>query len=652
MKRALPLFLAALIAIVAVPRLSLAQNSDSSVTNNSDDADDASPVARVARLRFVDGDVSFLRAGTNEWAPAVENLPLLAGDQIYVPTNARAEIQLSAGSYIRLFDNALLTITDLSDSLSQMELTEGAAIVGIDRLATGARFEIDLPNAAAVFSREGLYRLRVLERDQSEVSVRRGSAEVSTDDGTVRVREGYRLAVDTNSGEPLQLAADVGSGAWEEQGAYTHSTISQAAQSQAPDDVQTYESNYDTFYGASDLSSYGTWTSDASYGNCWVPRVGSDWAPYRYGQWTWIPRVGWSWLAEERWGWAPYHYGRWAYVSGLGWAWIPGFGSGGVWSHNYWDYRWRPSLVYFFNYPTSRGNYVGWYPLTPGQRWHRPEWYDRHGDRGHLHLPSPRDRALRPGDERQWLDPPRNPRGVTTVAVDAFQRPTRSTGKIEARPPADWNNKSARAGLPSITPDPGSSLLGNGGHVGRHVATPPIDAISRSVVTRNRPSNPDAESTAPRERRLITPRPAPIITDETIRRSREHARDKSASGTDSSSNGSDGRSADAVRDRAGKYRIPLPHTNDGTTNNGNPSSNQGQATDVDGQRKAERLEQKRLMEQEHHVSPPPPPDQSHSRGETQNHPGDQHPDAKSEQKQEKQQHREEKRAAQEQPRKP
>ena len=87
--------------------------------------DDSAPVARVARLSFVEGDVSFLRAGVTEWAPAVENLPLLAGDQIYAGPGARAEVQLGRGNYIRLSESTELTITELSASARSIRNNRG-----------------------------------------------------------------------------------------------------------------------------------------------------------------------------------------------------------------------------------------------------------------------------------------------------------------------------------------------------------------------------------------------------------------------------------------------------------------------------------------------------------------------------------------------
>ncbi|HEX8185111.1 MAG TPA: DUF6600 domain-containing protein, partial [Blastocatellia bacterium] len=490
-----------------------------------DDVEDEAPVPLVARLSFVQGDVSFLRAGVNEWAAAVENLPLLAGDQIYAARGARAEVQLGRGNYIRLSEATSLTITELIDTSAQFEVTEGIAIIRVERLAASfQRFEVDTPNAALVLQQDGLYRVNVRGENDSEVIVRNGAAEVSTLDGNFKVREGHRLVVDTNPGGRLEIALDSSGDQWDQWSYDRDTTIDRGIVAVSPDYVNSYETTYSSFYGVSDLSNYGTWTSDPAYGNCWRPRVASNWAPYRNGQWIWIPRAGWTWLSNEPWGWAPYHYGRWVYVTRFGWAWVPGFGSPYYPRYNHSYYRWRPALVYFFDSPTSRGHYVGWYPLSPGERWRRPDRYRRDNDHSHLQYPVARDGWKRP-DARGGIRPPRSSNGVTILPVDGFTRPDRS----RVRPIApdkdmhDWISKGARPGLPEITPLPiaAAPALGEDGERrSRRIAIPPGEIISRPVVTRNRPAESQAGAAAPRERRLILPRSPETSGDSSPRKER------------------------------------------------------------------------------------------------------------------------------------
>lgn len=528
MKRTLPtlLTLSLLLSNLFASGAAFAQTNplpdDQSAEIDADiDIDDAAPVSRVARLSFVDGDVSFLRAGVTEWAPGVENLPLLEGDQIYTGAGARAEIQLARGNYIRLSESTELTITDLSDTAAQLEITEGTAIIRLERLATVfQRFEVDTPNTAVLVLQDGLYRVEVRGEKNSEFIVRRGEAEVSTEEGSFKIREGHKLLVDTATSGRLELAADTSTDDWDQWSYDRDTTIARTSVDSAPDYVATYESANNDFYGVSDLSSYGTWTNYSSYGQCWIPRVGSDWAPYRSGQWLWIPAAGWTWLSNEPWGWAPYHYGRWSYLSGLGWAWIPGFGSG-YRGYGYRDYRWRPALVSFFNCPTPRGHYVGWYPLAPGERWRR---HDRRAGDDRARVRFPRDWRS-PEDGRSRERTPALHHGMTILPADGFARKNRSGVRPVAptRELSDLISRDLRSGLPDINPSPVAAapeLADNDRRRSRRLAVPANEIIRRPVVTRNPKVDSSAGTGVARERRLISPRKGEIVTQGPVLRER------------------------------------------------------------------------------------------------------------------------------------
>jgi len=510
MKLSLPVILTlGLLAASALPSAAAQTIEDADIKTVTEDVDD-DPIQRVARVTFVDGDVSFLRAGVDEWADVVQNLPLLEGDQLYVGQGGRAELQLGNGNYIRLSEKTALTIADLTDKVAQFEITEGVATIRLERFgAAFSRFEIDTPNSALVFEKDGLYRVNVRGADSSEVIIRKGSAEVATLDGSFKLREGHRLLVDTSPDGRLEVVADSSRDEWDRWTYDRDQTIDRASASASPDYVSIQETTYNSFYGASELGNYGSWSSVGDYGYCWVPRVSSGWAPYRSGQWLWVPRAGWTWLADEPWGWAPYHYGRWAFLPGLGWAWVPGIHSNNY-RYNRSYYQWRPALVYFFNSQTPRGHYVAWYPLTPGERWRRHDHYGNNGENhSHLQNPSPRNAGRRPDFDGRGNN--RN-NGVSVLPVAGFTRPGRTRVNPGA-PDEDvsrWTNRgSGRPGLPDLgstqsAAAPGSRRNGEPGR-SRPVVTPPHEISIRPIVTRNRPTSSETEHRVPRERRLIAP---------------------------------------------------------------------------------------------------------------------------------------------------
>jgi hypothetical protein len=496
----------------------LAQSDVYAPTSEDESDEDDEPVQRVARITFVQGDVSFLRAGVQEWSDAAENLPLLTGDQLYVGNRGRVEIQFGRGNYVRLSEKTALTITELSQTAALLEITEGIATVRLERFGSAwERFEVDTPNSALVLQKDGLYRVNVRGENESEVIIRRGLAEVFSDDGNFKVREGQRLTVDTTPNGRLQIAADNSNDDWDRWSYDRDRQADYVSVSSAPDYVQQYETDYNDFYGASDLTNYGYWTSYSSYGNCWVPRVSSNWAPYRAGQWLWIPRAGWTWLSSEPWGWAPYHYGRWVFLNNIGWAWSPGFRSN---HYNYGRsyYQWRPALVSFFNCPTPRGSYVGWYPLAPGERWRRSGNFGGDGFRGnnrngHLQYPVARGGNRRPdgrNDEGGGFRP-RLGSGVTVLPVEGFSGNGRTKFKPGA-PDTDVNTyigKRARAGLPDLGDNANAYVntkvakQGDAANSFRNAARPPQEVLGRSIVTRQRTTETQAENAVPRERRFI-----------------------------------------------------------------------------------------------------------------------------------------------------
>ncbi|HSE98529.1 MAG TPA: DUF6600 domain-containing protein, partial [Blastocatellia bacterium] len=449
-----------------------------------------------------------------------------------------------------------------------IEITEGVALIRLERFGVAfSRFEVDTPNAAAVLEQDGFYRINVRGEEESEIIVRRGSMEVTTADGSFRVRQGSRLLVNTGASGRLELVADASFDNWDQWSNDRDTTIDTvtSSSSSSVSYLNIIETTFNCFYGASELSSYGHWINDNSYGSCWVPRVSSGWAPYRHGQWLWAPRVGWTWLASEPWGWAPYHYGRWAFLPGAGWAWVPGFRSGSYfYRHSY--YQWRPALVYFFNYQTPRGNYIGWYPLHPGERWRRPDRDRRSRDHSHLQYPTARGGNRRADDDESRWRRPRVRDGMTVMPVDGFTRPDRASARpaAPARDINNWIDRGARAGLPDVTPanEAAAPVWRNSENRPRpaRAFAPPADVVNRPVVTRNRPADPGVATSAPRERRLVQPRkdrtimeiPAPGINRH------NHGGDQDPSNRPAGSRDNDRDSrADRQRDSGGVRPAPV-----------------------------------------------------------------------------------------------
>jgi hypothetical protein len=278
-------------------------------------ADENDPPIRVARLAYVEGSVSFQPGGTSEWVAPPINRPLTTGDQLWSDRDSRAELQLD-GSSLRLSANTAVTLLNLSDTVTQIQLSSGTLLLRVLRLDDNETYEIDTPNLAFSVLRPGVYRISVDGNGNSTaVLVRRGQGEVTGGGTAYPVGENEydvfsgtdELRETAQNYTPDQDAFDAWSAARDAR--WDHSV---SARYVSPDVV-----------GYEDLDDHGSWAADPEYGNVWYPRgVEPGWAPYHTGHWAYIAPWGYTWVDDSSWGFAPFHYGRWVSVRGA-WGWIP-----------------------------------------------------------------------------------------------------------------------------------------------------------------------------------------------------------------------------------------------------------------------------------------------------------------------------------------
>lgn len=315
----------------------------------------ADPPSRAARLAYALGAVSFSPAGENEWVEATVNRTLTPGDRLWVGPRARAEVEFG-GTMIRLNGNTGVSVLNLDDQSTQLQLTQGSLSVRVRHLAPDQLIEVEAPNLAVTLRQPGDYRMTVdPDALATDVIVRAGQAEVQGQGAsyTVDARQAYRFdgpdlrTYDHLDAPPLD---EFDQWALNRERAFDNS---RSARYVSPDVI-----------GYQDLDANGTWREDTSYGPVWTPnRVAVGWAPYRDGHWAWINPWGWTWVDDAPWGFAVSHYGRWAHLRGA-WAWVPG----PVRAPAYY----APALVVFVGGDNFRlsisnapGGGVGWFPLAP-----------------------------------------------------------------------------------------------------------------------------------------------------------------------------------------------------------------------------------------------------------------------------------------------
>jgi hypothetical protein len=327
-------------------------------------ADDDDPPTRVARLSHTDGSVSFEPAGTDDWVGAVVNRPMTTGDKLWSDNDSRAELHIGSAS-IRLGSTTGFSFLNLTDDVTQIQITEGSIRVRVKRLDERETFEIDTPNLAFSVLRPGTYRIDVNEAgDTTVVYVRSGEGEV-TGGGQAFTIHSEQTATFTGTdhldADVQDLGGDDGFDRWcsDRDRREDRSTSARYVSS----DVIGYE----------DLDDYGGWRDVPEYGTIWFPHtVVVGWAPYHYGHWAYVAPWGYTWVEDEPWGFAPFHYGRWVTVGGV-WGWVP-CRPAAVVGIAYVRPVYAPALVAWVGGPHFAvgvgigggvGVGVGWFPLGP-----------------------------------------------------------------------------------------------------------------------------------------------------------------------------------------------------------------------------------------------------------------------------------------------
>ena len=246
-------------------------------------------------------------------------------------------------------------MAELVSSRIQIQVAAGLVDFAVFK-GTEADVEIDTPNMAIHPLGEGIYRIQVNSAEDTELTVRRGRAEVTTPHGGRDVGKGQAIHVKGTENPEYQLAAANDQDDWDRWNDDRDHTIASA---------QSWQYTNIYYTGSEDLDRYGDWVQVPGYDRCWTPYVDAGWVPYRSGRWMSDPYYGWMWVGYEPWGWAPYHYGRWFFYGGQ-WCWWPGVGLNGP------RPIWGPGFVAFLGFggTGSPGSVVGfdsigWCPLGP-----------------------------------------------------------------------------------------------------------------------------------------------------------------------------------------------------------------------------------------------------------------------------------------------
>ena len=99
------------------------------------------------RLSQMKGDIQVQSKGATEWFPAAINLPMQAGDRLWAPKDAWAQVETRDGSVVRLDADSSLEILAVEKDSLQMYLSQGQAYLNFKK-GMDSMFQLDTPNSS------------------------------------------------------------------------------------------------------------------------------------------------------------------------------------------------------------------------------------------------------------------------------------------------------------------------------------------------------------------------------------------------------------------------------------------------------------------------------------------------------------------------
>src|SRR5215204_472423 len=178
----LPLSILSVVFILCCSIVVLAQTRDKFVIS-----------AKAGGINAITGEASVHGRGESDWQQLSITDDLDAGDRVRTAYDGRVEILLNPGSYLRVAGNSEIELSDNTLANLEVRLLRGTAIFE----ATGAdglelNIGISTPHTRLAIVRQGLYRLRVVPEDATELIVRKGRV-ILSDNSHTKVKGGNKV---------------------------------------------------------------------------------------------------------------------------------------------------------------------------------------------------------------------------------------------------------------------------------------------------------------------------------------------------------------------------------------------------------------------------------------------------------------------------
>lgn len=166
--------------------------------------------APAAQLSHTEGSVAYSPKGDNEWHDIQPRRALKRGDRLWTDRGSRAEVM--AGPHaLRIDGQTQLVLENVSETATQLSLTQGSVVVTVPRMNPGESFELGTPNLAFRARATGDYRIDVdSKQGTTRVAVLSGQGIVYGERGeSLELRNGQRYTFRERGLEKLQQGAFV-----------------------------------------------------------------------------------------------------------------------------------------------------------------------------------------------------------------------------------------------------------------------------------------------------------------------------------------------------------------------------------------------------------------------------------------------------------
>jgi FecR-like protein len=250
--------------------------------------------AKAGGINAVTGRTGVHAHGSSEWEQLTIKDNLEAGDVVKTSGDGRVEMLLNPGSYLRVAENSEFELTNNSLDNLEVRLIQGTAIVE----ATGADdtemlINITTPHTKMAIVRRGLYRVKVVPGDVTELIVRKGRVLLA--DSQTKIKGGRKLVFSGLTFSEAKLEkADKESDDFDNWSKQRAETIAQVNRKIRSRDVNTLLASFrDPWWGASN----GLWLFHPRFG-CYtfLPFYYGWGSPYgnSYSSYFYYPNYYWS----------------------------------------------------------------------------------------------------------------------------------------------------------------------------------------------------------------------------------------------------------------------------------------------------------------------------------------------------------------------